>query len=85
MEFSIANIITLALAIGTALIGYGSLHQKVKDICEHRKVCERRFEAIESDHDSNIKGIREEIKSISALLNQLIGKIDIYMKIKERQ
>lgn len=63
--------------------GYGKLNQRIASVEETKRSCNERFRKIENEHSSTIQDIREEIKSISSSLNQLIGKIDVFFKMYE--
>jgi len=75
----------LPIIVNLVMIGiaWGVITTKIKNIVENRHVCEekfrsidRKFEIVEENHSSATQDIRDEMKSISASLNQLIGKID---------
>lgn len=78
MEFGLGNLITIALAVLGYAIGYGILNQKVTDLRDQRKVCEKRFEKVETETDASIKTLTETVHSIDKTLNQLVGRLDMY-------
>jgi len=78
MEFGLGNLITIALAVLGYAIGYGILNQKVNDLRDQRKNCDKRFENIESEHASSNKQLTDTVHNIEATLNQLVGRIDMF-------
>lgn len=68
MEMNLGNIITLALGVITFAFGYGILSQRVKTI-------ECRLEELDA--------IRIEIRKISDTLQNLVGRIDVFMKMSQ--
>lgn len=78
MEFGLGNLITIALAVLGYAAGYGILNQKVNDLRDQRKVCENRFEKVETEHDASIKSLTDTVHNIETTLNQLVGRLDMF-------
>lgn len=78
MEFQIGNVITIALAVLGYAIGYGILNQKVNDLRDQRKLCDKRFDNIESEHASSNKTLTDTVHNIESTLNQLVGRLDMF-------
>jgi len=78
MEFGLGNLITIALAVLGYAVGYGILNQKVNDLRDQRKNCDKRFENIENEHASSNKQLTDTVHNIEATLNQLVGRIDMF-------
>jgi hypothetical protein len=76
MEFTVANILQIVILFVGGGIAYGVLDTKIKNIEAHKKICEKKFDAIDSRHNNAIDSIQAEIRAMSASLNQLIGRID---------
>lgn len=66
MEITLGNIITLGAGIVSFIFGYATLHQRVKTV--EKKVDE-------------IDLLRGEIRNISDSLQNLIGKVDIFIRL----
>ena len=78
MEVTVGSVITVvSLAIAYA-VGYGILNQKVNDLRDQRKNCDKRFENIENEHASSNKQLTDTVHNIEATLNQLVGRIDMF-------
>ncbi|NCB45039.1 MAG: hypothetical protein EOM59_20805 [Clostridia bacterium] len=77
--------LTTAMTIGGYLLGigviYGVLKTKIDNLTNQKQACDKRFDTIERNHTDAIDGIREEVKSIANTLNQLVGKIDLFFQI----
>lgn len=75
----------LALQIAGTLftvgLAYGLLKADIIALKNQRSICDKKFESIEKRHDSSTEGIRAEVKSISNTLNQLVGKIDLFFQL----
>lgn len=78
--FNVGNLITIVSAAIMFAFGYGTLAQKVKDITEHKKTCEKRFDCIEKDHQDNNKQLTDTVRQIEKTLDQLVGKIDMFFE-----
>ena len=78
----------ILLTIGGYLIGigvvYGVLKTEIENLKRQRTACDKRFDAIEENHNTAIDGIREEVKSIANTLNQLVGKIDLLFQLYKK-
>ena len=76
------------LNIGGYLLGigviYGVLKTEIENLKSRTKSCDKRFESIEENHNNAIDGIREEVKSIANTLNQLVGKIDLFFQLYQK-
>lgn len=81
MELTLGNIIQIGTILVSLGVVYGVLNQKINGILNQRKVCGKRFENIEREHNETNKQIRDEIKQISGSLNQLTGKIDLFFSM----
>ena len=66
MEITIGNIITLALAVVSFIFGYATLHQRVRQL-------ESKINEIDT--------LRQDIRNISDTLQNLMGRIDIFIKL----
>jgi len=80
MELTLGNLITVVIALASAVFTYGSLSQKVRDIEYHRQECLKRFEIIESDTDGAVKQLASRIDAQGATLNQIAGKLDLFFQ-----
>ena len=82
MDFS------LLLTIGGYLLGigvvYGVLKTRIDNLERQKPICDKRFDSIEENHNNAIYGIREEVKSIANTLNQLVGKIDLFFQLYQK-
>ena len=67
MGITIKNIITLELAVVSFIFGYTTLHQRVKQL-------ESKINEIDT--------LRQDIRNISDTLQNLMGKLDIFIKIQ---
>jgi len=80
--------LTTAMTIGGYLLGigviYGVLKTKIDNLSNQKQACDKRFDAIEENHNTAIDGIREEVKSIANTLNQLVGKIDLFFQLYKK-
>ena len=79
----IGNVLPIIINLVVVGVAWGIVVTKIKNMEDNRHGCEKRFENIdrkfeivEENHNSATQDIRDEMKSISAALNQLIGKID---------
>lgn len=70
MEMTMGNIITLVLAGISFIFGYATLHQRVKQLEE--KINE-------------IDTLRKDIRNISDMLQNLMGQINMFIKIQQDQ
>ena len=79
MDFS------MLLTIGGYLLGigvvYGVLKTRIDNLERQRHICNKRFDSIEENHNSAIDGIRQEVKGIANTLNQLVGKIEMFLQL----
>ena len=78
MEVTVGSVITVVSLVIAYAVGYGILNQKVNDLRDHRKLCEKRFDNIESEHASSNKQLTDIVHNIEATLNQLVGRIDMF-------
>ena len=79
MDFdSILQIAGTVFGIGLA---YGLLKAEITALKGQRQICDKRFDSIEETHNNSIEGIRGEVKSIANTLNQLVGKIDLFFQL----
>jgi len=78
MEVTVGSVITVVSLVIAYAIGYGILNQKVNDLRDQRKNCDKRFENIESEHASSNKQLTDTVHNIEATLNQLVGRIDMF-------
>ena len=67
MGITIGNVITLGLAVVSFIFGYATLNQRVKQL-------ETKIDEIDT--------LRKDIRSISDTLQNLMGKLDIFIKIQ---
>jgi len=67
MGITIGNVITLGLAVVSFIFGYTTLHQRVKQL-------ESKINEIDT--------LRQDIRNISDTLQNLMGKLDIFIKIQ---
>ena len=67
MGITTGNIITLGLAVVSFIFGYATLHQRVKQL-------ETKIDEIDT--------LRKDIRGISDTLQNLMGKLDIFIKIQ---
>lgn len=73
--FNIGNVITLITGLIGFSVGYGILQQKINQLIENRDACTKRFESIESNHNTAMRELREEMREVNAKLNQLVGML----------
>ena len=78
MDVTIGSVITVVSLVIAYAVGYGILNQKVNDLRDQRKLCEKRFDNIESEHASSNKQLTDIVHNIEATLNQLVGRIDMF-------
>ena len=78
MEVTVGSVITVVSLVIAYAVGYGILNQKVNDLRDQRKLCEKRFDNIESEHASSNKQLTDIVHNIEATLNQLVGRIDMF-------
>jgi len=67
MGITIGNVITLGLAVVSFIFGYATLHQRVKQL---------------ETQIAEIDTLRKDIRNISDTLQNLMGKLDIFIKIQ---
>lgn len=67
MGITIGNIITLGLAVVSFIFGYATVIQRVKQL---------------ETQIAEIDTLRKDIRSISDTLQNLMGKLDIFIKIQ---
>lgn len=67
MEITIGNLITIGLAIISFIFGYATLHQRVRHL-------ENKINEIDT--------LRSDIRKISDSLQNLMGKLDMFIKIQ---
>ena len=78
MEVTVGSVITVVSLVIAYAVGYGILNQKVNDLRDQRKVCENRFEKVETEHDASIKSLTDTVHNIETTLNQLVGRLDMF-------
>lgn len=78
MEVTVGSVITVASLVIAYAVGYGILNQKVNDLRDHRKLCEKRFDNIESEHATSNKTLTNTVHNIESTLNQLVGRLDMF-------
>ena len=78
MEVTVGSVITVASLVIAYAIGYGILNQKVNDLRDQRKNCDKRFENIENEHASSNKQLTDTVHNIESTLNQLVGRLDMF-------
>ena len=78
MEVTVGSVITVVSLVIAYAVGYGILNQKVNDLRDQRKNCDKRFENIENEHASSNKQLTDTVHNIEATLNQLVGRIDMF-------
>ena len=75
----------MLLTIGGYLLGigvvYGVLKTRIDNLERQKPICDKRFDSIEENHNSAIDGIRQEVKGIANTLNQLVGKIEMFLQL----
>jgi hypothetical protein len=81
--FDAGDIITIAAFIIGGSVTWGKFSQKINNLESQRGTCEKRFEGIEHDHSTNVRELREEVKSISAQLHEMMGMLKMFLSIKE--
>ena len=67
MGITIGNVITLGLAVVSFIFGYATLHQRVKQL---------------ETQIAEIDTLRQDIRNISDTLQNLMGRIDTFIKIQ---
>jgi hypothetical protein len=67
MGITIGNVITLGLAVVSFIFGYATVIQRVKQL---------------ETQIAEIDTLRKDIRSISDTLQNLMGKLDIFIKIQ---
>lgn len=67
MEITLGNVVTLGTIAVSFIFGYATLHQRVKQL--EAKIAE-------------IDTLRQDIRNISDSLQNLIGKIEIFIKLQ---
>lgn len=78
MEITPAFIIGIVTNLVIVGIAWGKIQTQLDEVLKHKTSCNERFKSIEEEHNSAIADIRDDMKSISGALNQLIGKIDMF-------
>lgn len=81
MTLPIAVIISIGINLVLIGIAWGNLKNSVDELRRNRGDCMKRFAQIEDGHNSAIKDIREEIQCITRVLYELVGKIDLFLKM----
>ena len=78
MEVTVGSVITVVSLVIAYAVGYGILNQKVNDLRDQRKLCEKRFDNIESEHATSNKTLTDTVHNIESTLNQLVGRLDMF-------
>ena len=78
MEITPTFIIGIVVNLIVVGIAWGKIQTQIDEVLKHRNTCNDRFKSIEEEHNSAIADMRNDMKSISGALNQLIGKIDMF-------
>jgi len=79
----------LLLTIGGYLLGmgviYGTLKAKIENVDKQQSCIDKRMDNIEERHNAAIDGIRSEVRGINDTLNQLVGKIDMFFTLYNKE
>ena len=78
MGVTVGSVITVVSLVIAYAVGYGILNQKVNDLRDQRKLCDKRFDNIESEHASSNKTLTDTVHNIESTLNQLVGRLDMF-------
>jgi hypothetical protein len=84
MEVTIANLIQIAILLVGLGVTYGVLNQKITNLTEMKKGCDRRFEYIEQGNTTSNRELRKEMKEMSATLNQIVGQLNAFFNLYKK-
>jgi len=84
------SIIGLAFALLSSIIGvvykYGKINERVCDLSAEVNKLRSETKIVNSldARVTNLEGLHEEVRQISATLNQLVGRIDMFIQMYEK-